>query len=461
MATTKIWAVHSKLERVIDYAENEQKTENPAWSEIDYQALRDVMEYAVNDAKTERQYYVTGLNCNPTCARDQMQMVKQQYGKEDGILAFHGYQSFKPGEVDAETAHEIGVKLAKELFFDYQVIVATHLDKAHLHNHLLLNSVSLSGRKFNATKASYRQMRAVSDRLCKEYGLSIITEHTAYYPKHYAEWTAEQQGQATWRSSIRVDMDDAIRESMTMTQFFSSMKKKGYIFERRGSFLRIRALGMKRFVRLRSLGKGYSETDVLDRILQQKYRFHSPVYARSKKVCRVCGDFRLSKVTWKGLRALYYFYLRKLHAASNRPYETIPDALRIELRNLDAISEQMTFLFRHRIDTIEQLNALKTDLAKQLSKIQTERKELATEKRRSNVTDDRRQKMQAQMQRLNAAVKAMRKDLKLCDKVEERSTQIVERQRVIEEHQNSAAFMKTWDVKKVQQAIANNKRNLF
>jgi len=252
MATTKIWAVKSRVDHVLNYAMNEDKTA-ANWSDVDLQTMRDVMDYAMNDAKTEKQYYVSGLQCDVPKARTQMARTKRQYRKEDGILAFHGYQSFKPGEVTPEIAHEIGLKLAEELWPDHQVIVATHLDKDHIHSHFVVNSVSLNGRKFNATKESYRQMRAASDRLCKEYGLSVIEDQKAYFPKHYAEWAAEQNGQPTWRSSIRVDIDSAVKEAMTFQQFVSEMKKKGYVLERRGSFLRIKAPGMQRFVRLRSL----------------------------------------------------------------------------------------------------------------------------------------------------------------------------------------------------------------
>ena len=176
MATTSIWSVKSTLGHVIEYAEDGTKTANPQWSKSEYQSMRDVMDYAMNDFKTEQQYYVTALNCDAGCAREQMQLTKRQFGKTDGILAFHGYQSFAEGEVDADTAHAIGIKLAAELWPEYQVIVATHLNTYCFHNHFVLNSVSfLNGKKFNACKESYLKMRAASDRLCKEYGLSVIT----------------------------------------------------------------------------------------------------------------------------------------------------------------------------------------------------------------------------------------------------------------------------------------------
>ena len=439
MATTSIWAVKSRVDHVIDYATNEQKTDR-RWSEGDLQAMRDVMDYAMNDAKTEKQFYITGLQCNLRDARSEMALVKRRFGKENGILAFHGYQSFKPGEVTPDVAHEIGVKLAEELWPDHQVIVATHLDKTHIHNHFVLNSVSMRGMKFHSNKETYRQMRAASDRLCKEYGLSVIEDQKAYFPKHYAEWAAEQNGQPTWRSSIRVDIDSAVKEAMTFQQFVSEMKKKGYVLERRGSFLRIKAPGMQRFVRLRSLGEGYLESDIRRRILQKRY----PSLPKKKQTLPakkgvIRGDFRLSKITWKGLRALYYFYIRKLREAQRQPRESIPDVLRVDLRNLDAISEQAKFLSRYQLDTGEQVEALKGNLKKELSELQDKQKALSNEKRRKGITPDRAAELQKQTDQLNAALRQTRKDIKLCDAVLDRSLLIEEKNRVLHEQKQQSA----------------------
>lgn len=439
MATTKIWAVKSRVDHVLDYAMNEDKTA-ANWSDVDLQTMRDVMDYAMNDAKTEKQYYVSGLQCDVPKARTQMARTKRQYRKEDGILAFHGYQSFKPGEVTPEIAHEIGLKLAEELWPDHQVIVATHLDKDHIHSHFVVNSVSLNGRKFNATRESYRQMRAASDRLCKEYGLSVIEDQKAYFPKHYAEWAAEQNGQPTWRSSIRVDIDSAVKEAMTFQQFVSEMKKKGYVLERRGSFLRVKAPGMQRFVRLRSLGEGYLESDIRRRILQKRYPpLPKKKQAPPTKKGVIRGDFRLSKITWKGLRALYYFYIRKLREAQRQPRESIPDVLRVDLRNLDAISEQAKFLSRYQLDTGEQVETLKGKLKKQLSELQNEQKALSNEKRRKGITPDRAAELQKQTDQLNAALRQTRKDIKLCDAVLDRSLLIEEKNRVLHEQKQQSA----------------------
>ncbi len=155
MATTKIWDVKGWLGKVVIYIENPAKTENPAFYQkadmTETQGLTDVIEYAVNSNKTEMQYYVSALNCSTLTARNEMMAVKKRYGKEDGIVVFHGYQSFAEGEVTPDMAHEIGVRLAEELWGErFQVLIATHLDKAnHIHNHFVLNSVSfLDGRRY-------------------------------------------------------------------------------------------------------------------------------------------------------------------------------------------------------------------------------------------------------------------------------------------------------------------------
>lgn len=156
MATTSIWRVHGWLGKLVLYVENPDKTENPAFYEKpdmtqrETQGLSDVIEYAVQQEKTEKaetddegveimQQFVSGVNCTPMTARDEMIAVKKRFGKEGGVVAYHGYQSFAPGEATPEIAHEIGLRLAKKLWGEkYQVLVATHLDREnHLHNHFV------------------------------------------------------------------------------------------------------------------------------------------------------------------------------------------------------------------------------------------------------------------------------------------------------------------------------------
>lgn len=420
----------SRLSHVLEYAKNTEKTENPKWSETDYQTMRDVMDYAMNDYKTEKQYYVTAINCNLDCAREQMQMAKTQFSKNDGILAWHGYQSFAEGEVDADTAHEIGVRLAKELWPEFQVIVATHLNTRCLHNHFVLNSVSfLHGGKFNACKESYRKMRAVSDRLCKEYKLSIIKEHTAYYPKHYAEWAAREKGNPTWRDVIREDVDAAVMGSVSFQSFVNNLRERGYEVEKRGSFWRVRPQGKERFVRLRSLGENYTEEAITERIIKQRWPTRPPKPKRQESTVRIkiYGDFHLSKITWKGLRALYYFYRRKLREARGQQSSYTPYILRDDIRRLDAIDKQTRFLFTRKIDTEQQLSAYQSNAEKRIASLSDERTDLKNELRRTNIPEKRTSEIQLRLQQIASELKLMRQDVKLCKAILVRSLEIAEK----------------------------------
>ena len=185
----------------------------------------------VGESEELMEQYVSGVNCAPTTVREEMIAVKKRFGKEDGIVAFHGYQSFAPGECNPAMAHEIGKKLAEELWgSQYQVLIATHLDKAnHLHNHFVVNSVSfLDGKRYHRTNQDYRDMRMVSDRLCKEYQLSVVQKPEQGKGKHYAEWQAEQEGKPSYHSMVKADVDEAIQKARTEKQFFFYLREKGF-----------------------------------------------------------------------------------------------------------------------------------------------------------------------------------------------------------------------------------------
>ena len=320
------------------------------------------------------------------------------------------------------TAHEIGVKLAEELWPDFEVIVATHLNTKCFHNHFVINSVSyLTGKKLNGCTASYLKMRRVSDRLCKEYQLSVITEYKGV-SKHYLLQQAEKQGRATGYSLIRDDIDIAIKCSMTFQQFVRSLREKGYEVERRGTLLRLRPPGKERFVRFRTLGDNYTEEAIERRIMRQQKREHPPTPERppTRKV-KVHGDFRLSKVTWKGLRALYFFYLHKLRMAATQPAGYAPYILREDLRLMDAITEQTKFVFKHKLETAEQVDALKASLTGQIKSIAAERTHLRNLKRHKDATEEEIGKYSSRISELSNQLKSLRKEVNLCDSVIERS----------------------------------------
>ena len=163
MAVTRIWPVRGQLSHPIDYAADEGKTKNPRFSDTEFEALKDIMDYAENEEKTEKEYFVSGVNCNPAIARSQFLITKKRFAKEGGIIAYHAYQSFAPGEVTPELSHKIGMEFARRLWGeDYQVVVATHLNTHCLHNHFVVNSVSfLHGRR--CRKKEWKEISRMSE----------------------------------------------------------------------------------------------------------------------------------------------------------------------------------------------------------------------------------------------------------------------------------------------------------
>ena len=229
MAVCEIWDVKGRLDHPIDYAENPEKTANPKYTEADLQAMGDVMKYATNGDKTEQQFFVTGVNCDPATARDEMMIAKAQWNDESEIVCYHGFQSFKAGEVTPEQAHEVGVKLAEKMWGErFQVIVATHLNTECLHNHFVVNSVSFAdGRHYHDNKKNLRLLRQRSDELCREYSLSVI-EHPSGRKKPYALYQAEKNGLPTRDTVARQAVDEAISKSYTLKDFDRQLSEMGY-----------------------------------------------------------------------------------------------------------------------------------------------------------------------------------------------------------------------------------------
>ena len=234
MAVTSLWRVRGYIGKVLLYAENPDKTANPetipSVLEANREALEDVIAYAGREAATNQRQLVTGVNCTAETARSEMIDVKKRFRKEDGTIAYHGYQSFREGEVTPEQAHRIGIRLAEELWGErYQVLVATHVDKeSHIHSHFVINTVSfVDGRKFYRSNEDYAQMREVSDRLCREYGLSVVRRPEGRR-ENYSAWSAEENGKPTNRSIIRADIDRAVSASLTTAEFFRVLADMGY-----------------------------------------------------------------------------------------------------------------------------------------------------------------------------------------------------------------------------------------
>lgn len=457
MATTSIWRVKGWLGKVVIYAENPEKTANPKFyadrelTEQDGQQLTDVIRYAVNSEKTQEKgnedgtplhRFVSGINCSPATARDEMLAVKKRFGKKDGTVAYHGYQSFAPGEATPELAHEIGVKLATRLWGDrYQVIVATHLDKEnHLHNHFVLNTVSfVDGIKYHRTRKDYHDMQTVSDALCREYGLSVIEHPQQGRGKQYGEWRAEQEQRPTWRGLIRSDIDEAIRQAMTERQFFDALRKKGYAMKL-GKDISVRPPGKERFVRLmRNFGEDYSLDNIRRRILSQsRPERKKPEQKPETLRVRLIDSLKTArKLT--GFRALYVHYCYLLGIfPKNRPQQSkkrLHFLLREDLLKLDAITAETRLLVRNRIDTAEQLFSYRDEAQDKIAALTAERKQLYKLQRTAAVKSDSEKaaEVKAQIAALSKELAVLRKEVVLCNSIADRSGVIQEKIKAVRE----------------------------
>ena len=459
MAVTSIWRVKGWLGKVVVYIENPDKTTNPAYYEKEdmtdreCQELYDVIAYAINSDKTQQidteeeivERFVSGVNCHPATARAEMMAVKKRFGKEDGTVAYHGYQSFAPGEATPEIAHRIGVQLAQRLWGDrYQVVVATHLDKEnHLHNHFVLNTVSFEdGIKFNRKPKDYYEMRAVSDALCREYGLSVIQNPQPGKSKHYGEWRAEQEQRPTWRGIVKSDVDEIIRQSMTERQFFENLHKKGYEVHV-GKDISVRPPGKPRFVRLaRNFGDDYTLEGIRRRILEQSRAARPlPEPAPKRKQYRMSGNWKdRKKVT--GFRALYlhYCYLLGIFPKTKQQNKRrLHFLLREDLMKLDAITQEARLLGTNHIDTAQQLSSYKGELETRIETVTSQRKQLYRKQRTVAVKSDEAAftKVKAEIDSLSKELKQLRWEVKLCSDIQVRSGIMQEHIKAVREDKES------------------------
>ena len=319
----------------MQYALNEKKSSRRENEEN----LRSILGEAMNQSHTEQDLFQTGLGCTLGSPFEDMKAVKAQWRKLGGVEGYHLVQSFAPGEVTPELAHQIGLELAQRLLGgEFQAVVSTHLNTRCVHNHIVWNSVSLTdGRKYRSNEKSYySQVRRISDELCQKYGLSLIQPGRTGQPgRPYAQWQAEREGKPTWKTPLQRDVDEAIDRSLTWRQFLREMEGRGYAFHFDRKYPTLTPPGRQRPVRLKTLGWKYTPEGIRRRILAPK---RTP--AGKNRRYRLRGKL---PPPLKGLQALYYSYLYKMGAFPRKPrYPSY--AVRQDIRNLDKRIQQMEFI---------------------------------------------------------------------------------------------------------------------
>ena len=406
MAYTSVIPVR-RLDRAVKYVMNKEKTTAVS--------LQDALDYAANRDETEQSCFESSYACTLETAFADMHQTKERWHKLGGVQGYHLVQSFAAGEVSPELAHQIAKELADRVLGGrYEYVIGTHLNTGHIHSHIVWNSVSrIDGKKYHSNGKSYvTQIRAVSDELCRKYKLSVIdTENSNHVAKPYAEWLAEKNGQPTWRTAIRQDVDEAIQQSLTWRQFLGALERKGYEVRMGRKYPVLRPPGKERFVRFKTLGKRYTPEAIQTRILYPRsyhpYVENPPTIQHGRLHS---GKKPHRKLT--GLRALYYRYLYELGALPRKPSRP-SYAVRQDAYKLDQRIRQMEFLSKHNIDTLAQLETYRQALQTEIGQLLTKRKQLPK-------TDD----VQSQHESVNTALKQLRQEERLCRKIAENSIEV-------------------------------------
>ena len=431
MAVTKLWSVTTRLGQVIDYATNPEKTSAKIQREYtpeQYQALADVLAYAKDEEKTEQEFYVEGINCNVAIARDQFVTVKEQYGKTDGIQAYHGYLSFKETDISPEMAQKIGMEFANEVWGKrFQVVVTTHLNTKHLHCHFVINSISfVDGKHLWGEEKAWFKFRKVADRICEKYGLYYDPNPNRSKQSEYLTMK-EKAGMPTRYSVVKEAIDYAIDHSRTKKEFEYALKEMGYFYNLSPSrkYWTVTPKGYNKPIRLKNLGEDYTNARIEERLKanrdlidiqpfqRQTYRprqYRLPT--RKDKIKKVGGIY--------GLYLHYCYRLGYLPKYKKQNNARLHYLLKEDLMKLDQITDEVRLLGKHHIVTAEQLFSYKASVQEKIETLTADRTHLR-KKIRTKIDDVELSKAKEEISSITEELRTLRKEVRLCDGIAARS----------------------------------------
>ena len=300
MAVTKIKPIKSTLSKALDYIENPDKTDG--------------------------KMLVSSFGCSYETADIEFGYTLSQALDKGSNLAFHLIQSFAPGEVDYEKAHEIGKQLADAVTKgQHEYVLTTHIDKGHVHNHIIFCAVNfVDHRKYNSNKRSYYGIRNMSDKLCRENGLSVVVPGKGSKGKSYAEYQAEKTG-TSWKGKLKIAVDALIPQVSSFEELLQRLQAAGYEIKP-GKYVSCRAPGQERFTRLKTLGADYTEEAIRERIAGRR--------AKAAKAPR----------EQRGVSLLIDIE-NSIKAAQSKGYEQWA-----KIHNLKQAAKTMNFLTEHKIE---------------------------------------------------------------------------------------------------------------
>ena len=344
--------------------------------------LKTAIQYVMNGDKTEEKLLVATHLCSQAHAYEDMVNTKKQHGLTEGVQYYHMILAFKPGEITPDLAMELAQKFVNEQLAEYETVIGVHTDRQHIHAHILFNSVQW-GAKFkyhSNAKSYYSQIRATSDGLCREHGLSVIIEGNGQKSMSYIEWLRQSKGQPTYRSMLEDDLKTSIEDANSIGDFFRLMERKGYEIKH-GNRLGFRLRGQAHFMYPERKNPQYSEDGIratidgnMDAIFTGKQLtvIHREPYKPYKKHPK-----------YTGFLALYYHYLYILGKIEKRQYPPrVTGQMRKEVMRFEQFRAQFQFLNEHGISSEADMQAFVEKAEAQIKALTKQRTILNVQKKK-------------------------------------------------------------------------------
>ena len=337
--------------------------------------LKRSLDYVMNPEKTQDGRLVGAINCQVDSAFEQMKATKRMFGKVDKRQGYHIILSFKEDEVNPDTAFEITRRFVEEyLGKSYEAVYVVHDNTAHVHSHIVFNSVSfVDGKKYRYEKGDWaKYIQPITNKLCQEYGLSIIDVDDGSKEKEhesYKDWSEYREGSFVWADMIKRDLDSCILQAGNYEQFLELLSDKGYEVKQ-GKYLAVKPQGMTRFRRCKTLGDMYSDEAIRERIEKEDISFYREQQKEVQPVLCKCKVRRYRRAKMSGLQKRYYAKLYRIGKLKKKPYSQVWK-YRDDIRKMHKLQEQYLFLVRHKIESAEELVSVLdnlTDKKKEASK---------------------------------------------------------------------------------------------
>ena len=337
--------------------------------------LKRSLDYVMNPEKTQDGRLVGAINCQVDSAFEQMKATKRKFGKVDKRQGYHIILSFKEDEVNPDTAFEITRRFVEEyLGKSYEAVYVVHDNTAHVHSHIVFNSVSfVDGKKYRYEKGDWaKYIQPITNKLCQEYGLSIIDVDDGSKEKEhesYKDWSEYREGSFVWADMIKRDLDSCILQAGNYEQFLELLSDKGYEVKQ-GKYLAVKPQGMTRFRRCKTLGDMYSDEAIRERIEKEDISFYREQQKEVQPVLCKCKVRRYRRAKMSGLQKRYYAKLYRIGKLKKKPYSQVWK-YRDDIRKMHKLQEQYLFLVRHKIESAEELVSVLdnlTDKKKEASK---------------------------------------------------------------------------------------------